>query len=152
MLNPGEHHIMRTHPLQQSSDGCYITEIGGFLKYRCPSNTTSWLDETEVYKCHSSDELYTYDNWNWVFDSVCSNDPHYYQACDTRLTGYELTNSDILCGNWMCTVSSWGEVYIRATMEMDSPFYCDGSVDCDNELDETNCGTEAFVHLSFVTH
>ena len=55
------------------------------------------------YKCHNSQEYYYYSGSSTNYGGdVCSNDPHFYQACDKRLDGYSITNGEILCENYMC--------------------------------------------------
>ena len=88
---------------QYLSDNCYIEEINGFLKYTCP-------DEGDKMKCHNTDEYY----YNLGLDpgqygylgSVCSDDPHFYQACDNRLMGFRATNDVVLCDNYFCDQSA----------------------------------------------
>ena len=78
------------------SDGCYIGEVGGFLKWICPSDP-----KYEKYQCHNSGEYY-YLDYKYISlwkGQLCSNDPHSYQACDKMVVGYKLTDSDTLCGN-----------------------------------------------------
>ena len=59
-----------------------------------------------MYKCPHSDEFYTQDT-SWIIeqylfaDEICSNDPHFYQACDKRLGG-RITNGEVLCEHYLC--------------------------------------------------
>ena len=58
-----------------------------------------------MFKCHNSEEYYYYLPHRYhLKGQVCSNDSHFYQACDTRMLGYEIisnTNRE-RCGNWLC--------------------------------------------------
>ena len=81
---------------------CKIEENNGFLKYVC------YEEQDEGYiavgnKCSYSDESYTQDrNFTRNYASnICSNDPHFYQACDKRLRG-KITNNEVLCGHYIC--------------------------------------------------
>ena len=84
---------------QYLSDNCYIEEINGFLKYRCLHLVEAldmwnglWL------KCHNTDDYYFLERFNSVGyrGKVCSDDPHFYQACDNTLKGFRVTNDTIL--------------------------------------------------------
>ena len=120
------------------SDWCWIEEVEGFLKYRCPpvrDNGYKW------FKCHNSEEYYfDFHLYNNPFrGELCSNDTYYYQACDTRLKGFQLTDTNILCGNWLC---SWDDphrkerIYSAYTAGM---WICDGEQFCEDNRDEANC-------------
>ena len=81
---------------------CKIEEKNGFLKYVCHENE----DGTTVYKCTHSEEFYA-PHQNFVAlkifyaYEICSNDPHFYQVCDTRLGG-KITNDHVLCEYYLC--------------------------------------------------
>ena len=82
--------------------------------------------------------------------SACSTDPHFYQACDTRIPDYLITNSEILCKNYLCKptdiLSGAPEANLftptgkkKAHNELPS-FVCNGYRDCLNtDLDEMGC-------------
>ena len=122
------------------SGGCYIGEDGGFLRNRCPSDKPP----LERYKCHNTEEYYyLYVQYDYsvivqVHGQLCSNDSHYYQACDKRLDGFKATNSETLCKNRMC---QWVNSPLIVT-ETDLEVYgwaCDGEQTCEDNLDEANC-------------
>ena len=81
-------------------------EDHGFLKYvRSRGN-----DGEETYKCVNSEEEYKrlpshLMQTMGVFDKYCSNDPHFYQACDHRISeSGEINNSEVLCGLYFCDI------------------------------------------------
>ena len=55
-------------------------------------------------KCHNTDDYYFLERFNSVGyrGKVCSDDPHFYQACDNTLKGFRVTNDTILCNNYFC--------------------------------------------------
>ena len=83
--------------LKISGYNCAIKDTYGFLKYVCSSSKT----ETK-FKCAYSDEYYSYNIDPVSFPGeICSNDSHYYQACDKRI-GEKITNNDLLCEQFIC--------------------------------------------------
>ena len=59
-----------------------------------------------MYKCTHSEELYIQHerlDWLriWFAYTICSNDPYFYQTCDTRLGG-KITNDEVLCEYYLC--------------------------------------------------
>ncbi|KAL5268163.1 hypothetical protein ACHWQZ_G002129 [Mnemiopsis leidyi] len=88
-----------------SNQDCKIEENNGFLKYVCHQDERGL---TTRYKCLYSDEYYDY-NTNSYFKlevDACSNDPHFYQACDKRLDG-QITNDELLCENYLCSSNTY---------------------------------------------
>ena len=79
-----------------------IEESQGFLKYVCQKDEAN--SHMEVFKCTHSDEFYyQYIEtilFSYAYD-ICSNDPHFYQACDKRLEG-KITNNEVLCEHYLC--------------------------------------------------
>ena len=128
-----------------------------------------------MHKCTYSEEFYTqYPNLyqlQWFFaDEICSNDPHFYQACDTRLGG-KVTNDGVLCQHYLCDVrSSYGVILtsIALSLGVKCSYDCDNTVlnkqgcddeeeislpsgrlvrpsdICNDDIDVTNCEDEAF--------
>ena len=75
-----------------------MKENDGFLKCACEHPNLETIIKT-WYKCVNTEEYYTVSNY--VFSprlggSICSDDPHFYQVCGTRLGG-KVTNSELLC-------------------------------------------------------
>ena len=98
-------------------------------------------DDQTVYKCHNTEEYY----WgirSLHLSALCSDDPHYYQACGTAVTGddyTEITNGNIICGGFLCKAKGKWDGEIWNTFVYDG-FICDGESDCVNaELDEEGC-------------
>ena len=80
--------------------------------------------------------------------ALCSDDPHYYQACGTAGTedNVEITNGNILCGGFLCAYE-WGISIIYNTVRINH-FICDGRSDCDNtELDEEGCSEAGMITM-----
>ena len=78
---------------------CQIEERNGFLKYVCDDGNTQFYTR---YKCTYSEEYYWHPGYFFHFSGfVCSNDPHFYQACDKKLGG-KITNNKQLCEYYMC--------------------------------------------------
>ena len=124
-----------------SSGQCSIGEVEGFLKYRCPSDRVGW----EKSRCHNTEEYYFirkfFDGWLLIAGQLCANDTHYYQACHKKLSGYKITNSKLLCGNWLCQelmTTSLLMISQLASLELYGKI-CDGEQFCTNNLDEANC-------------
>ena len=86
-----------------------------------------------IYKCHNTEEYY-WNNGDTV-TALCSDDPHYYQACGYfSVNNYEVTNGTILCGEFLCGM--WGGFYFSSAYFI----ICNGVYDCANtKLDEEGC-------------
>ena len=52
----------------------------------------------------------------YFLGDLCSNDPHFYQACDKKLGG-KITNSDILCEYYICEVEFYSP-HLFTTVEI----------------------------------
>ena len=61
------------------------------------------------FKCIYSEEYYHNDPYiyNYFKENVCSDDPHFYQACDKKIGG-KITNSELLCEYFICEIDYWG--------------------------------------------
>ena len=97
-----------------------------------------------MYKCHNTDEFYFFSFDYYITDprgQVCADDPHYYQACDKRLYGYRLTNTEILCENYICQYRNRNKYYIFYPAKLrDYGLICNGKEDCPNKSqDEIGC-------------
>ena len=93
-------------------------------------------DRKTFYKCHNTEEYYWSERYG--ASALCSDDPHYYQACGTAVTGddTEITNGNILCGGFMCKMR---QGYIWNSIVYDD-LLCYGYFNCLNtELDEEAC-------------
>ena len=116
---------------------CRIEESNGFLKYVCDDGKTQLYT---LYKCSYSKEYYWHPGYFFHFDGfVCSNDPHFYQACDEKLGG-KITNSGQLCEHFMCQLP-----YSRSmtSKELSQFGYCD--YDCKNtDLNKLDCAERNF--------
>ena len=113
---------------------CNIEEYRGFLKYVCSSMDNPRI----VNKCHNSDEVYQLKLEGFFTGQLCSNDPHFYLACQKNIESKRtvITNNDVLCGQFVC------EQHDGKTMNnQDIPsILCDGRKDCKNtDVDETWC-------------
>ena len=79
-----------------------MKEIKGFLKYICDDprlgTRSTW------YRCVKTLEYYKDTTGNKLTGSICSDDPHFYQACGTNQGG-KVTNSKILCEHYLCKYS-----------------------------------------------
>ena len=55
------------------------------------------------HKCVYSDEYYIFKpNYKYFFKGeACSNDPHFYQACN-EIIGGKITNNELLCEDYIC--------------------------------------------------
>ena len=68
---------------------------------------------------------------------ICSNDPHFYQACDKRLGG-KVTNNEVLCEDYLC--DTWGMVLTASFLSANGG-KC--SYDCKNtDLNKKGCNNE----------
>ena len=123
-----------------------IEEQDGFLKEVCHGY---WCrDSRYCYstynKCHNSDQIYVVvERWH-PFDGpkyslhgeICDEDPHFYQACDTRL-GVKITNNELLCEYYWCKSGIMNSLP-PALSSMG--LICNGRFDCPNtQLDEKGC-------------
>ena len=124
-----------------SSDGCGIEEDNGFLKYRCP------FDNHGRYRCHNTEEYYWSSSSNQLRGQQCSHDPHYYQACNPRLNGYKVTNSEILCGSWLCKSYKYSDRLYSLTQLQHWGRICDGEQYCADNRDETDCAADSATKL-----
>ena len=88
--------------------GCKIEEVHGFLRYVCFHEERNQITTTQ-YKCVYTDEFYTFTNAYLYYFSfrgnTCSNDPHFYQACDKRMGYSKVTNNELLCEHYLCEKS-----------------------------------------------
>ena len=106
------------------------------MKYICHQDKDS-LPFIE-YKCPYSNEEYYYtprENYltRTFASKTCSNDPHFYQACDKRLGG-KVTNNELLCEHYLCSL--WGSVVTPSYFS----FIVKCSVDCANtDLNKEGC-------------
>ena len=70
--------------------------------------------------------------------NLCSNDPHFYQACDKRLGG-KITNNEVLCENYLC-LDNLGYMYTPLVL-FDFGIMC--TTECVNtELNKEKCNDE----------
>ena len=76
------------------------------MKYICHQykDSSTFIE----YKCPYSNEYYYTPRENYLIRTfayfTCSNDPHFYQACDKRLGG-KVTNNELLCEHYLCSVA-----------------------------------------------
>ena len=115
---------------------CEIEENNGFLKYVCDQNKDS---STTKYKCTYSDEYYSEEGEDLIkflfASNSCSNDPHFYQACDKRLGG-KITNDELLCEHYLCDL---GYIYTPPYLSV----YGECNFDCENtEINKVGCDDE----------
>ena len=115
---------------------CKIEENHGFLKYVCQQDERG----STTYRCPYSDEFYDQSSTVMIYyfaNKICSNDPHFYQACDKRLGG-KVTNHEVLCGNYLCY--SWGRALTPLALSLRNG-QC--SHDCENTvLNKVGCNDE----------
>ena len=113
----------------------------GFLKFVCTKGS-----ETK-YKCHNSEEMYKFSLFgDFLEGQLCSNDQHYYQACQNA-TEDDITNNELFCGKYFCSRyyenQFTGDVnVINATVQAvaGSERHCDGIQNCLNtDIDEILC-------------
>ena len=108
--------------IRNSGERCAIMKVRGFLKHVCFNERTHRLN----YKCPYSEVYYEaeFDDTFLSVSSVCNNDQRAYQAC-----GFygSLSNSDVLCGGYLCDQNEDGtHKYVK----------CSG-MDC--QLKHRNC-------------
>ena len=131
------------------SENCVVEEEGGFLKNVCYNK---WCHGGKCYnryhKCHNSDQRYVVldnalDFYPFarpeyiLFGDICSNDPHFYQACDEKF-GAEITNSQILCSYYWCELKK--SIALMSPFLSITSYVCNARFDCRNtKLDESNC-------------
>ena len=124
------------------SDSCKIEEHGGFMKYVC---------EDGWFRCHNSHELYKLDTDYELYNSLCSNDTYFYQACHKTLAGMAITNGDILCGNYLCKEDENSKFFVTTAYIKSHNKICKGQLNCINteldDLDERNCSNLNFTSL-----
>ena len=94
-----------------------------------------------IFKCPYSDEYYFTLQEKYLTEDfcvyTCSNDPHFYQACDKRLGG-KVTNNELLCEHYLCS-GRFGIVYTPSYFSFRD--IC--SVDCDNtDLNKVGCNDD----------
>ncbi|XP_063686006.1 low-density lipoprotein receptor-related protein 2-like [Bolinopsis microptera] len=118
---------------------CNFEEQEGFLKYVCNTESTSYT------KCPYSEEYYNFKQRPPRFNITCTNDAHFYQACDNRIYGI-ITNSRLLCGKYLCQWNWNGQsVSVHSIILGRENLICNGKKDCSNtDLDEANCTKEKF--------
>ena len=122
---------------ENDEDQCMITNVGGFLKYKCYNQQYQ-----DHYKCARSDVRYKA-TLNWVdsrginmissTDRVCENDEFAYQAC-----GFGTSVSD---GVYLCEGSfNVNKQYEIEDVSQDNSGRCDGKCDTMNNCkDESYC-------------
>ena len=116
---------------------CNIVEQSGFLKFNCTDG------EKVRNKCHNSEERYPSDRLDVTLnsDELCSNDPHFYQACqiDLNTEKVEIKNNDILCGHYLCLWKGTKHPIVKTNLYFPG-IDCNGQLDCHNtDLDERMC-------------
>lgn len=108
------------------------------MKYKCP-------EHEHGYRCHNSEEYYSVER-SHMFGNVCSSDPYFYQACNTTLSGFRVTNNKQLCYNWLCKASgSGGRIFSLTRLKIHE---CDGAKHCENSIDEVNCSNNSFTNTT----
>ena len=124
----------------ESSD-CEISEVGGFLKYKCYNQKLK-----DHYKCARSDIRYNTNLDTWVdsrgisiittTSKVCENDPYAYQACGF---GTLITIRPTLCGGNFSQDGRYNEFENPLSV---SSGECDGVCDLTSITcsDESDCG------------
>ena len=122
--------------IKESGKNCTPAKLqSGFLKNSCFDN----IRKTIRYMCISGDGFYEVNYRNshdMSVSKVCKSDPHFYQACgfDT-----EITNTDVLCGGYICEEKEGGEhKYIKCTGDNSKPENRDCST-TRGTSPETNC-------------
>ena len=117
-----------------SDISCEIQESGGFLKYVCEKNQTHTM-----YKCAYSEEYFYFEPrqlYTPFQGESCSNDPHFYQACN-RVMGGKITNGLLLCEFYLC---HWKGILIGSDY---LSFYDPCRIPCNNtKLNLEGCGAE----------
>ena len=109
------------------------------MKYVCKDD---WI------KCHASNEFYQMYSKGEFTRNICSNDEHFYQACDNTLIGMKVTNDEILCGNYLCKGYETTTLIRTASYIEIIKKVCDNRKDCINtDLDERNCSNLNFTSL-----
>ena len=114
---------------------CQVTVVGGFLKYKCVTQS----GET-FYKCWNSRVTYqvtTQTCAHQEFTDTCEDDPRYYQLCGFIPCDHNIDDKYGYCGNYICHSNDVSFSLDRFRDEAT----CDGYVDCGiNKADELNCG------------
>ncbi|KAL5266203.1 hypothetical protein ACHWQZ_G003572 [Mnemiopsis leidyi] len=115
---------------------CEIKENNGFLKYVCHPSAP----DLTIYKCVYSEEYYVHDpeteSYRYFKGGVCSNDPHFYQACDEGIGG-AITNSELLCQYFICETGG----LISTSREMARRKLCE-FICTNTELNKENCNED----------
>ena len=100
-----------------------------------------------MYKCTHSEEFYAvYQNRYSFFihytNKICSTDPHFYQACDKKMSYFKITNNEVLCENYLCLDKS-GPIYTPLALYF-SNVKC--TFDCQNTvLNKEGCNYERVI-------
>ena len=85
-------------------------------RYRCVYSKQYYVHDPEIAK----DEYFT--------GEVCSNDPHFYEACDKGIGG-RITNNKLLCEHYLCRSRFFG---IFTPLELDEFYHNACDVECIN--------------------
>ena len=109
------------------------------MKYRCPLRGNS----AEKFRCHNSEDFYYIYQTGQISGWICSEDPHFYQACDRRMDGYTITDGEQLCNNWLCQDTHiFSRIFSLTSLRSKR---CDKNQDCENNMDETNCSAKSIL-------
>ena len=131
---------------------CEITEVEGFLKYRCHNQKLQ-----DHFKCALSDTRYKPSLDTWVESrgvlmvttttDLCENDPSAYQACGFNTLITAERGAGILCGGSFSSMPDEDGQYLFNEIDktQDGSGECDGICNNDNTdrtscQDESNCG------------
>ena len=91
------------------------------------------------YKCVNSDEYYKTTSYGILKGSTCSQDPHFYQVCGTKLSG-KITNTHLLCQFYLCKELGDLEILSSALL-LKAGGIC--KADCLNtDVNQIGCGRE----------
>ena len=81
--------------------------------------------------------LHRYTRSSFFADNICTNDAHFYQACDQRLGG-KITNNELLCEHYLCY---WFGSIVLTPLYLSIYDKC--SYNCKNtELNKVGCDDE----------
>ena len=116
---------------------CHVTDVGGFLKYKCVTQSGE-----EFYKCWNSNVTYQVTKQTCavqIFTGICEDDPKYYQLCGFIPCDHKIDDQYGYCGNYICQrLFRKGNPYSKDWVR--DYYTCDGLVDCEiNKADELNC-------------
>ncbi|KAL5267865.1 hypothetical protein ACHWQZ_G004793 [Mnemiopsis leidyi] len=125
-------------------DSCRIEEQGGFLQNVCKTEITP---STKIItnRCVHSDESYTIQLPAGVFEGLCSNDPHFYQACyyPDKSGDIKINNGYILCEYYLCDSKKYPGFVFSSNVLESLREVCNNETDCINtDLDESGCTTK----------